>query len=63
MITVNVPWKVSFLFLKDAMMYILYICIPTHHPYGRKWRRTKECLDESKRGEWESWLKAQHSVN
>ena len=30
-----------------------------HHPYGRKWRRTKEPLDE--RGEWKSWLKAQHS--
>ena len=23
-----------------------------HHPYGRKWRRTKEPLDESERGEW-----------
>ena len=34
-----------------------------HHPYGRKWRRTKEPLDESKRGEWKSWLKAQHSEN
>ena len=22
-----------------------------HHPYGRKWRRTKEPLDESERGE------------
>ena len=22
------------------------------HPYGRKWRRTKELLDESERGEW-----------
>ena len=31
-------------------------------PYGRKWR-TKESLDESKRGEWKSWLKAQHSEN
>ena len=31
-------------------------------PYGRKWR-TKEPLDESKRGEWKSWLKAQHSEN
>ena len=29
-------------------------------PYGRKWR-TKEPLDESERGEWKSWLKAQHS--
>ena len=32
-----------------------------HHPYGRKWRGTKEPLDESERGEWKSWLKAQHS--
>ena len=32
-----------------------------HLPYGRKWRRTKEPLDESERGEWKSWLKAQHS--
>ena len=32
-----------------------------HHPYGRKWRRTREPLDESERGEWKSWLKAQHS--
>ena len=34
-----------------------------HHPYGRKWRRTKEPLDESERGEWKSWLKPQHSKN
>ena len=33
------------------------------HPYGRKWRRTKEPLDESERGEWKSWLKTQHSKN
>ena len=33
-----------------------------HHPYGRKWR-TEESLDESERGEWKSWLKAQHSEN
>ena len=32
-----------------------------HHPYGKKWRRTKEPLDDSERGEWKSWLKAQHS--
>ena len=25
-----------------------------HHPYGRKWRRTKEPLDESERGEWKT---------
>ena len=34
-----------------------------HHPYGRKWRRTKEPPDESERGEWKSWLKTQHSEN
>ena len=34
-----------------------------HHPYGRKWRRTKEPLDENERGEWKSWLKAQCSEN
>ena len=33
-----------------------------HHTYGRKWRN-KEPLDESERGEWKSWLKAQHSEN
>ena len=32
------------------------------HPYGRK-QRTKEPLDESERGEWKTWLKAQHSEN
>ena len=30
-------------------------------PYGRKWTKTKEPLDESERGEWKGWLKAQHS--
>ena len=34
-----------------------------HHPYGRKWRKTKEPLDESERGELKSWLKSQHSEN
>ena len=33
------------------------------HPYDRKWRRTKETLDESERREWKSWLKAKHSEN
>ena len=32
-------------------------------PYGRRWRRTKEPLDESERGEWKSWLKTQLSKN
>ena len=35
----------------------------TSHGYGRKWRRTKEPLDESEKGEWKSWLKTQHSEN
>ena len=34
-----------------------------HHYNGRKWRGTKEPLDEGKRGEWKSWLKTQHSKN
>ena len=33
------------------------------HPYSRKWRGDKKPLDESERGEWKSWLKAQHSEN
>ena len=33
-----------------------------HHTSGRKWR-TKEPLDERERGEWKSWLEAQHSEN
>ena len=32
-------------------------------PYGRKLRRTVECLDETEREEWKSWLKTQHSKN
>ena len=34
-----------------------------HHPYGWKWRRTKEPLDENERGNIKSWLKTQHSGN
>ena len=30
---------------------------------GRKWRGTKEPLDESEIGEWKIWLKTQHSEN
>ena len=40
-----------------------FIEIRWHHPYGRKWRGTKKPLDDSERGEWKSWLKAQHSEN
>ena len=32
-----------------------------YNPYGRKWRGTKEPLDESERGEWKIWLKTLHS--
>ena len=32
-------------------------------PYGRKWRRAKEPLDEGERGKWKSLLKIQHSNN
>ena len=32
------------------------------HSNGRKWRGTKEPLDEGER-EWKSWLKTQHSKN
>ena len=28
-----------------------------HHPYGRKWRGTKEPFDEGKGGEWKPGLK------
>ena len=34
-----------------------------HHPYGRKWRGTKKPVDEIERGEWKSWVNAQHSEN
>ena len=34
-----------------------------YHPHGRKWRGTKELLDEGEKGEWKSWLKTQFSKN
>ena len=34
-----------------------------HSCNGRKWRGTKEPLNEDERGEWKSWLKTQHSKN
>ena len=34
-----------------------------YHSNGRKWRRTKEPLDEGERVEWKCWLKTQHSKN
>ena len=38
----------------------LQLCIG-YHTHGRKWRGTKEPLDEGEWGEWKSWLKAQQS--
>ena len=32
-----------------------------YHPYGKKWRGTKEPLDEGEREEWKSWVQTQHS--
>ena len=32
-----------------------------YHSNGRKWRGTKEPLDENEGGEWKNWLKTQHS--
>ena len=46
--------------LESRLLGEISIC-RWHHPYGRKWRRTKEPLD--KRGEWKSRLKTQHSKN
>ena len=34
-----------------------------YHSNCRKWRGTKELLDEYERGEWKSWLKTQNSKN
>ena len=34
--------------------------IPTH---SRMWKGTKEPLEDGERGEWNSWLKTQHSCN
>ena len=34
-----------------------------YHFNGRKWRGTKEPLDEGERGEWKSWFKTQFSTN
>ena len=38
----------------------LQLCIG-YHTHGRKWRGTKEPLDEGEWGEWKSWLKTQQS--
>ena len=44
--------------------YLIYTDDTTLMAKGElKQKRIKEPLDESKRGEWKSWLKAQHSGN
>ena len=48
----NKDWQEKY---QQLQIYIWY------HSNGIKWRGTKELLDESERGEWKSWLKAQHS--
>ena len=60
---------------RKGLYYVYYIvCSASHEisitsdmqktpPYGRKWRRNKEPLDENKREEWKGRLKAQHSEN
>ena len=37
------------------------IKIARRNIYNRKWRGTKEHLEESERGEWKTWLKTQYS--
>ena len=44
--------------------YLIYTDDTTLMAKGElKQKRIKEPLDESKRGEWKSWFKAQHSEN
>ena len=47
----------------NNLRYHPYDTTRWHHTYGRKWKGTKEPLDESERIEWKSWLKTQHSKN
>ena len=47
--------------LESRLLGEISIISDLHHPYGRKGRKTKKPIDESERGEWKSWLKAQHS--
>ena len=49
--------------IKVARRNINNVICRGHHPYGRKWRRTEESLDESERVEWKIWLIDQHSEN
>ena len=48
--------------LMNVFIYYAWMKFMQEHmcKYSRKWRRTKEPIDESERGEWKSWLKFQH---
>ena len=49
--------------IKIAGRNIITSDMQRHHPYCRKWRGTKESLDDVEREEWKSCLKTQHSKN
>ena len=53
----RLPGEISITSHTQRLLHIL------PYPYGRKWRRTEEPLNESERGERKSWLKIQHSKN
>ena len=40
--------------LLEEISVTSYVICRWHHPYGRKWRRTKEPLDENEKEEWKS---------
>ena len=48
--------EVCYLFVKKYISGVVWIVVAF-------WRGAKKPLDESERGEWKSWLKAQHSGN
>ena len=63
-------WLIFFFFCFPKVLLLVFsmchselLLCRWQQPYGRKWRRTKEPLDESERGELKGWLKAQHSEN
>ena len=43
--------------------YVSNVMCRWHQPNGRKWRGTKEPFNEDEKGDWETWLKTQHSKN
>ena len=53
----------SFIELHKLLLHDKVVIHEGDHSNGRKWRGTKEPLDEGEREEWKSWLKTQHSKN